>query len=103
MVGAIFDRLKGKAKRDEDVVKGACNRPNKKKNKQQREDSLMATADRRGSRKPAEGTPNHFERLLKGPCPNHAFPVEHQYKDHDLLKRFLSEGSNKGEHSNEPS
>ena len=33
-VGAIFDRLKGKAKRDEDASEGASNRPNKKKNKQ---------------------------------------------------------------------
>ena len=31
--GAIFDRLKGKAKRDEDVGEGASNRPIKKKNK----------------------------------------------------------------------
>ena len=32
-VGAIFDRPKGKAKRDEDAGEGASNRPNKKKNK----------------------------------------------------------------------
>ena len=44
-VGAIFDHLKGKAKRDEDVGEGASNRPVKKKNKQQREGSLVATAD----------------------------------------------------------
>ena len=47
-VGAIFDRLKGKAKRDEDAGEGASNRPNKKKNKQWREGSLMATADCKG-------------------------------------------------------
>ena len=33
-IGTIFDRLKGKAKRDEDVDKGTTNRPSKKKNKQ---------------------------------------------------------------------
>ena len=33
-VGAIFDRPKGKAKRDKDGDEGASNRPNKKKNKQ---------------------------------------------------------------------
>ena len=33
-VGAIFDRLKGKAKQDEDADEGASNRPNKKKNMQ---------------------------------------------------------------------
>ena len=63
----------------------------------------MATADRKGGQKPTEGTPNHFEKLLKGPCPNHSFPIELLYKDYDLLKRFLSRGSNKGEHKKEPS
>ena len=62
----------------------------------------MATADRKGGRKPAEGTPNHFEKLLKGPCPNHTFLVKHLYKDCVLMKRFLSGGSNKGEHRKEP-
>jgi len=33
-VGAIFDRPKGKVKRDEDAGEGASNRSNKKKNKQ---------------------------------------------------------------------
>ena len=47
-VGAIFDRLKGKAKRDEDTSEGTSNHPNKKKNKQWREGSLMATVDRKG-------------------------------------------------------
>ena len=31
-VGAIFDRLKGKAKQDEDTDEGASNHPSKKKN-----------------------------------------------------------------------
>ena len=47
-VRAIFDRLKGKAKRDEDAGEIASNRPSKKKNKQQHEGSLMATVDYRG-------------------------------------------------------
>ena len=102
-IGAIFDRLKGKAKRDEDAVEGASNCPNKKKDKQRHEVSLVASADRKGGRKPTEGTPDHFEKLLEGPCPNHAFPIEHLYKDCDLLKRFLSRGSNKGDHQKEPS
>ena len=58
----------------------------------------MATADRKGGQKPAEGTPDHFEKLLKEPCLNHAFPVKHLYNDCGLMKRFLSGGSNKGEH-----
>ena len=102
-VGAIFDRPKGKAKRDEDIGEGASNRPNKKKNKQWREGSLMATANRKGGQKLAEGTPDHFEKLLKGPWPNHAFPIEHLYKDCVLLKQFLTGSSNRGEHRMEPS
>jgi hypothetical protein len=42
---------------------------------------------------PTEGTPDHFEKLLEGPCPNHAYPIKHQYKDYSLKKHFLSGGS----------
>ena len=56
----------------------------------------MATADSKGGQKPTEGTLDHFEKLLEGPCPNHAFLVEHLYKDCVLLKQFLSRSSNKG-------
>ena len=62
----------------------------------------MAAADRKGGRKPAEGTPNHFEKMLEGPCPNHAFPIKHLLKDYGLLWRFLSGGSNKGEQGKDP-
>ena len=62
----------------------------------------MATADRKGGRKPAEGTPNHFKKLLEGPCPNHAFLVKHLYKDYSLMRKFLSKNSNKGEQGKEP-
>ena len=58
----------------------------------------MAAADRKGGRKPTEGTLNHFKKLLEGPCPNHAFPIKHLYKDYSLMRRFLSRGFNKGEH-----
>ena len=56
----------------------------------------MATTDRKGGQKSTKSTPNHFEKLLKGPCLNHAFPVKHLLKDCSLMRRFLSEGSNKG-------
>ena len=88
----IFDRPKGKAKRDEDTGKGASNRPNK----QRREGSLVDTAGHKGVQKPTEGTQDHFKKLLEGPCLNHAFPVKHLYKDCILMKQFLSGGSNKG-------
>ena len=47
-VGVIFDRPKGKAKREEDADEGTSNGGNKKKNKQQHEGSLVATVDRKG-------------------------------------------------------
>ena len=52
MVGAIFDRPKGKAKRDEDAGEGTSNHPNKKKNKQRHEGSLVATTNHKGVRSP---------------------------------------------------
>ena len=48
VVGVIFDYPKGKAKHDEDAGKGPSNRPNKMKNKQRHEGSLVATAAVRG-------------------------------------------------------
>ena len=62
----------------------------------------MAAADCKEGWKPTKGTPNHFKKLLEGPCLNHALPVKHIYKDCGLMKRFLSGGSNKGEHRKEP-
>ena len=56
----------------------------------------------KGGQKPAEGTLDHFEKLLEGPCLNHAFPIKHLYKDCVLMKQFLFGGSNKGEHRKEP-
>ena len=102
-VGAIFDRPDSKARRDEDVGEGASNSPTKRKNKkQQRDNSLVATTDRKGGRKPTEGTPNHFEKILEGPCPNHAFPAKHLYKDCGLMRKYLSGGLNKGQQGKEP-
>ena len=62
----------------------------------------MATADCKGGQKSTKGTPNHFKKLLEGPCPNHAFPVKHLYKDYGLMKWFLFGGSNKGVHRGDP-
>ena len=62
----------------------------------------MAAVGHKGGRKPLEGTSDHFEKLLEGPCPNHSFPIKHIYKDYGLMKRFLFRGSNKGEHGKDP-
>ena len=50
----------------------------------------MAATDRKGGRKPTEGTLSHFEKMLKGLCPNHAFPAKHLYKDCGLMHKYLS-------------
>jgi hypothetical protein len=47
-VGAIFDRSKGKAKRNKDADEGASNRAGKKKSKQRCEGSLVAAVERKG-------------------------------------------------------
>ena len=49
-----------------------------------------------------EGTPNHFEKMLEGPCPNHAFPAKHLYKECGLMRKYLAGGLNKEEQGKEP-
>ena len=97
-IRAIFDHLKGKAKRDKDTGEGASNHPSKKKNKQWREGSLVAIADRKGVRSPPKVPWTTLRRCSKG----HAFHVKHLYNDYGLMKRFLSGASNKGEHRKDP-
>ena len=62
----------------------------------------MAATDHKGGQKPTEGTPNHFEKMLEGPCPNHAFLAKHLYKDCSLMRKYLFEGLNKEEQGKEP-
>ena len=49
-----------------------------------------------------EGTLNHFEKMLEGLCPNHAFPVKHLLKDYGLMHKFLLGSANKGEQGKAP-
>ena len=62
----------------------------------------MSAANYKLGRKPAEGTLNHFEKMLEGPCPNHAFPAKHLYKECGLMRKYLARGLNKGEQGKEP-
>ncbi|XP_066361161.1 uncharacterized protein [Miscanthus floridulus] len=103
VVKAIFDCSNSKARWEEGADEGTSNHSAKRKNKnQRREDPLVAAADRKGGRKPMEGTPNHFKKMLEGPCPNHAFPVKHLFKDYGLMRKFLVRSANKGEREKEP-
>ena len=49
---------------------------------------LVAVANRAG-KQPQQGLPDHFNKLMDGPCTNNAYPVKHLYKDCELLERFL--------------
>jgi hypothetical protein len=102
-VGAIFDHSRGKAKWVEGTGKGTSDCLGKKKrNKQRHGASLVAAAKRKGKKVLTEGTPDHFEKLLRGPCPNHTYPVKHLYRDCSLMKRFLSRGSKRGDQKRKP-
>jgi hypothetical protein len=102
VVGVIFDCPQGKTKWDEDAGEDASNRSNKKKKQAVTRSLLMAATERKGGRVPTEGTPNHFEKLLEGPCPNHAYPIKYLYKDCTLMKQFLPSGSKKGDQRRNP-
>jgi hypothetical protein len=40
--------------------------------------------------------------MLKGPCPNHAYPIKHANKDCGHMKNFLVKGSKKGDGKRKP-
>jgi hypothetical protein len=101
-VGAIFYLAQGKAKQDEDAGEGTSNRSKKKRSKQRYEDSLMAATERKGKKASTEGALDHFEKVLEGPCLNHAYSIKHADKDCELMKKFLSRGSKKGDGKKKP-
>ena len=49
---------------------------------------MVSKADRTGKR-PWQGQPIHFDKLMDSPCTNHTYPIKFLYKDYELLKRFL--------------
>jgi hypothetical protein len=36
---------------------------------------------------------DHFKRLLREACPNHAYPIKHKLKDCNMMKSFMILGS----------
>jgi hypothetical protein len=90
-----------RAKCDESGGEGASNCLGKK-NKRNNWGSLGATANHKGGKAAVGETPNHFEKMLEKPCPNHTFPVRHLYKDYALLKKYLSGGSKRREQRKKP-
>jgi hypothetical protein len=51
--------------------------------------STVARSDERSVRPPTD----HFKRLLKEACPNHAYPVKHRLKDYGMMRSFMTSGS----------
>ena len=95
-VGAIF--IKGEMKKVESKEVVVPRRDKKKKDGNKRrsrvsddDSELVAEAECDG-KWPARPPTDHFEKLLKKSCSNHAGPVRHLYKDYSLLKQFLRSG-----------
>ncbi|KAF8652000.1 hypothetical protein HU200_062940 [Digitaria exilis] len=108
---AHFPEEGGKKKREETADEaGPSGHHEKKKKKKRRERRVEFVAmadpkpsrpqgrapqgrsrdDRPQGRRPNEGqTPDYFEQLLEGPCPNHATPVKHKYRECGLMRKFL--------------
>jgi hypothetical protein len=51
----------------------------------------ISTAVRNNKRQARPHT-NHFKRLLKKTCPNHAYPIRYKLKDYDMMRRFMTSG-----------
>lgn len=95
-VGAIFDHRKKRAKRDKEVDGGTNGQPKKRKKKEKRRhnDMLVAATGQKGRKLSTKDVADHFETILKAPCPNHTcYPVHHSYKDCGLLKRHCLGGA----------
>ncbi|KAF8730537.1 hypothetical protein HU200_016953 [Digitaria exilis] len=107
---AHFPEEGGKKKPEEtaDEAGPSGHHEKKKKKRRERRVEFVAVADPQPSRpqgrapqgrrqdnrpqgqQPNEGqTPDYFEQLLEGPCPNHATPVKHKYRECGLMRKFL--------------
>ena len=89
-VRAIFER-------DQHAAKAKCHDPDRpssshddRKNKKNRWPPVageVAATDRQDKRPPRN---DHFNQLLlEKPCTNHGYPVNHKFKDCDMMKRLL--------------
>jgi hypothetical protein len=47
----------------------------------------------RNNKRQARPHMNHFKRLLKKTCPNHAYPIRYKLKDYDMMRSFMTSGS----------
>src|SRR5688572_25109944 len=75
-VGAIFDRSKGKAKREEDAGEGTSNRQQKKKGKLRRKAPLVAAVERKRGQPPPRGHSRLLRQTTRGNVPEPRVPRE---------------------------
>ena len=88
-VGAVFERDQHAAKekwRDHDRPPSGREDRKNKKNRRPPAAGEVAAIERQDKRPPRN---DHFNQLLEKPCTNHGYPVNHKFKDCDMMKRLL--------------
>jgi hypothetical protein len=98
----IFDRAKGKAKRDESTGKDGSNRLGKKKNKKNNGGLARGHCRPQGRQGGCWGNPRPLREDAREAMPKPRLPIKHLYKDCTLLKKYLLGGSRKGEQKKKP-
>jgi hypothetical protein len=87
--GAVFERDQhaAKAKRhDPDRLSSSRDDRKSKKNRRSPAAGKVAATDRQDKRPPRN---DHFSQLLEKLFTNHGYPVNHKFKDCDMMKRLL--------------
>jgi hypothetical protein len=54
---------------------------------------VRVTTAARNGKGHARPPTDHFEKLLKEACPNHAYPFKHKLSDCGMMKNFMASGS----------
>jgi len=88
-VGAVFERNQHAAKekrRDHDRPSSSREDRKSKKNHRPPATGEVAAVERQDKRPPRN---DHFSQLLEKPCTNHGYPVNHKFRDCDMMKRLL--------------
>ena len=87
--GAVFVREQPAAKAKRHVHDRPSSNCEDRKNKKNRRPPATGevVATERQDKRPQRN--DHFDQLLEKPCTNHGYPVNHKFKDCDMMKRLL--------------
>ena len=88
-VGAVFEcdqHTATEKQRNRDRPSSSREDRKNKKNRQPPAAGEVAATERQDKRPPRN---DHFNQLLEKPCTNHGYPVNHKFKDCDMMKRLL--------------